>query len=622
MSQAGIANLGSIPPPPGSITDLQGQDGITVPPNGSGIIFVVGAVAAAGTTPFTTTGNAGTSTETWTIQRTQAAAVSAANIVGLAAFNSAEFTVDANGFVSLAGGGLAVDSFAMQTGTSPVVPTGAGLVTFNGAVVAAGTNPVRTDGTGANTMALEVQISQAIAASNATNIGLAAFNSAQFTVDANGFVSSTQTDLHITPFIVSAAGITNGASFTTIQAALNAANAAGGGIVYVQPGSYTESLTLFANTEVVGTPGNSDAGSAGNTVIITGVHTPPATGSFTFANVRLVSATDIFNSAVAGSAGLIIENSFIAITNGFLFNLPNWTGTFITYNIGEGSTNNGMVNNTGGATCFFISATHGAGTGQTMVTTGPVIMEEVVLNCPWSANTGTTIACDYVIFSHTVTAANNSTGAFHWCRFSTGATAALTMSSSAAIKLTHCTIDSSNNPAIAGAGAGTLTYSDLVFLSNSAFAGTLTLGTVSWRPYSVALAATDGTKVGTCNFNSAQFTVDANGFVSAIASIFPWIDQATGIVLAVNTGYFVTAATTQTLPAAPTQGQVVKIVADTSGAVVVTANTGQTIRLGSVTSSVAGTMTSTLQGDSMELVFRAATSTWISIADNGVWVAA
>lgn len=189
MSQAGIANLGAIPPPPGSLTDLQGQDGVTVPPNGSGIIFVVGAVAAAGTTPFTTTGNAGTSTETWTIQRAQAAGASAANIVGLAAFNSAEFTVDANGFVSLAGGGLAVDSFAMQTGTSPVVPTGAGLVTFNGAVVANGTNPVRTDGTGANTMALEVQISAAIAATDATRIGLAAFDSARFTVDANGFVS-------------------------------------------------------------------------------------------------------------------------------------------------------------------------------------------------------------------------------------------------------------------------------------------------------------------------------------------------------------------------------------------------------------------------------------------------
>lgn len=472
-------------------------------------------------------------------------------------------------------------------------------------------------------------------------------------------------DLHITPFIVSAAGIINGASYSTIQSALDAANGSGGGIVYVQPGSYTENLTLYADTEVVGTPGNSDAGTAGNTVIITGVHTPPATGSFTFANVRLVSATDIFNSAVAGSAALVLENAFIQITNGFLFNLPNWTGTFVTYNLGEGSTNNGMVNNTGGATCFFISATHGAGTGQTMVTSGPVIMQEIDLNCPWSANTGTTIACDYVIFTHTVTAANNSTGAFHFCRFSTGATPALTMSSTAAVKITHSTIDSSNNPAISGAGAGTLTYSDLVFLSNSAFAGTLTLATVSWRPYSIALAATDGTKVGTCNFNSAQFTVDANGFVSTSGTgigntitgdsggalsptagnwnIFgrsgsktsgsgstltvnsPPFSQVGGSGTSVlNSGEFVTATATRTLPATAglLDGDLVIFFCTTANVLTVTANTGQTIRIGTLVSSSAGTAASTAIGDSLTLRFDATAVSWRAVSVIGTWVVA
>jgi hypothetical protein len=89
-------------------------------------------------------------------------------------------------------GGLTnVQKIAVQTGTSPVVANASNTITFNGAVVAAGTNPVRTDGTGPNTMALEVQTSQAIASTNASNIGLAAFNSAQFSVDANGFVSFT-----------------------------------------------------------------------------------------------------------------------------------------------------------------------------------------------------------------------------------------------------------------------------------------------------------------------------------------------------------------------------------------------------------------------------------------------
>lgn len=139
---------------------------------------------------------------------------------------------------------------------------------------------------------------------------------------------------------------------------------------------------------------------------------------------------------------------------------------------------------------------------------------------------------------------------------------------------------------------------------------------------STAVASTASINNGVCHFNSAQFTVDGNGFVSSLGGGFPWIDQGSSITLAKNTGYYVTAATTQTLPAAPAQGDTVKIVADTTGAVVVTANTGQLIRSGTTVSSTAGSMTSTLQGDSLELVFRAATSTWISIATQGVWVPA
>ena len=148
---------------------------------------ILGTSVAAGTTPVSTSGAA--STLTVNVQTAQAIAATDATKIGLAAFNNTEFTVDANGFVGLLGGSEAIDSIAVQTGTSPILPTVAGLVTINGATVAAGTNPVRTDGTGANTMAVEVQISQAIAATDATKIGLSNFNSSYFTVDANGFVA-------------------------------------------------------------------------------------------------------------------------------------------------------------------------------------------------------------------------------------------------------------------------------------------------------------------------------------------------------------------------------------------------------------------------------------------------
>ncbi len=102
-------------------------------------------------------------------------------------YSSPNITID------LVGGSTAIDTIALQTGTSPVSPTVGGLITFNGAVVAAGTNPVRTDGTGANTYALEVQTSQAIAAADATKIGLSNFDSSSFAVAATGFVTLTTT---------------------------------------------------------------------------------------------------------------------------------------------------------------------------------------------------------------------------------------------------------------------------------------------------------------------------------------------------------------------------------------------------------------------------------------------
>jgi hypothetical protein len=107
---------------------------------------------------------------------------------GIASFDSASFTVT-NGFVQLSGATSGIKSIGVQTGTSPIVPTAGGLVTINGAVVGAGTNPIRSDGTGANILAIEVQISQAVAATDPTKVGLANFDSASFAVDSNGFVT-------------------------------------------------------------------------------------------------------------------------------------------------------------------------------------------------------------------------------------------------------------------------------------------------------------------------------------------------------------------------------------------------------------------------------------------------
>lgn len=80
-----------------------------------------------------------------------------------------------------------LDNLIVQAGTTPVAPTAA-TITMSGAVVAAGSNPIRTNGTSVSVCTLEVQKSQAIAATDATKIGLAAYDSSAFSVDSNGFV--------------------------------------------------------------------------------------------------------------------------------------------------------------------------------------------------------------------------------------------------------------------------------------------------------------------------------------------------------------------------------------------------------------------------------------------------
>jgi hypothetical protein len=194
-----------------SAIDSVAVDSSTVPgtnpvlPTVTGLITVTGAQVASGTTPnVIRTDSLAANTYTIEIQRSTAVGASSQSVNGVSHYNSAQFSVDSGGFVSLAGGGQAIDSIAVQTGTSPIVPTAAGLVTINGAVVAAGTNPVRSDGTGANTLALEVQISQALSATDATKIGLANFDSAAFDVDANGFVQLNGGGIAATSFDVQA----------------------------------------------------------------------------------------------------------------------------------------------------------------------------------------------------------------------------------------------------------------------------------------------------------------------------------------------------------------------------------------------------------------------------------
>jgi len=139
-----------------------------------------------------------------------------------------------------------------------------------------------------------------------------------------------------------------------------------------------------------------------------------------------------------------------------------------------------------------------------------------------------------------------------------------------------------------------------------------------------AIASTDITKTGIAAFNSSQFTVDTNGFVTVNNGGFTWNDVSGAFSPLKNNGYFVTGTATGTLPASPSQGDTIKFLVDHASQVLtIQANTGQRIRIGSIQSSAAGTAVSTLQGDSVDITYRASDTTWMAIGGSqGTWTLA
>lgn len=235
----------------------------------------------------------------------------------------------ANGVVSanwttLATAAGDIDSITTQDSTV-VTPT-AGNVNLSGAVIAAGTTPVITSGSG-STATINVQISQAIAATDATKIGLCNFDSGAFSVDANGFVTlkggteaidSFAPDAGTNPVVPSAAGlvtmagtanqITTTGGLNTLTFSLPSAITA--------PGSLTTTTTLTATLgAITATNGNLVLGTAGNKILSTSVATTTTAGANSFGSVVLVGGTATVNtSAVTASSLIIISRLSIGAT--------------------------------------------------------------------------------------------------------------------------------------------------------------------------------------------------------------------------------------------------------------------------------------------------------------------
>ena len=385
-------------------------------------------------------------------------------------------------------------------------------------------------------------------------------------------ISAATGSAPISLYVVDATGFSD---YQTIQSAITAADGAGGGAVWVREGTYTEDLSLAGGVQVIGA-----TGPFSGAVIVQGTHTPDATGNMLLANLTLTDATAILNSAAAGSGSITLENCTCTVTNGFTLDVANWTGALTLQNVLCNGTNDGVSNNTGGSALSIYNSTVGVGTGQSMLTTGACDWQASEINCPVDMQTGTTAVIQGCRFgAGGLTFSNDSAGSLVNSSIVSGANAAVTMSSSGDWDLDLVTMDSSNNPCVDGAGAGTLAYGALSFLNNSSFASTLTLsrqemssGTVFATTFDTDVAAAACTLSGT---TLAVDGTDANiGFTltSKGTGAVSLADGTAGVAITMGNGVNTVAQTVSIANGASAADSTVNILSGTATAGTLTLN--------------------------------------------------
>jgi hypothetical protein len=109
--------------------------------------------------------------------------------------------------------------------------------------------------------------------------------------------------------------------------------------------------------------------------------------------------------------------------------------------------------------------------------------------------------------------------------------------------------------------------------------------------------------------------------ITVVNEGFTWSEKNINFNALIQNGYFANAALTVTLP--PTTGLVIGntviIYVDTPNPVIIQANTGQMIQVGSGISAPGGTATSNTQGSILELIFKPSDLTWHTQSSLGVF---
>ena len=281
-------------------------------------------------------------------------------------------------------------------------------------------------------------------------------------------VAPSGVDLHTARFIVSAGGLSDGANYTSIASAIADAVTAGGSqTVFIQPGNYTEDLTLAENVNLVAYPADASTPNA----IITGKLTATFTGSCSISGLFLSTAgTGDYGVEITGSNATninFIGCNFNTVANDNFFHCTNASGSMQFFSC-RGAC--------GGSNTFFIF-TGGNVSAKNSVfgsanSTVPSTFADSNFNAEYcyfsvpieTSGTGSFAAefCDFLEVNTTAITHNGSGNSYlYFTRIETGTASAISIGASAILPVLNCAIYSLNASTITG--AGTVRYGEIDF---------------------------------------------------------------------------------------------------------------------------------------------------------------
>ena len=364
-------------------------------------------------------------------------------------------------------------------------------------------------------------------------------------------------------------------SYLTIAAAVAAADAAGGGTVYVQPGTYTESITFtVANTvSVTGVAIGGFPGTTQSAVTVSGNQIYTGTGKMLFQGILFTASSGTtWTIGSAGSATAVQFDSCRIVTSGANgVNLNIFAATTFTMN--DCSISAPLVG---------ISAVGGLSS----------IMNTTILSTASDAiSLGAGSILD-ISLSNILSTTNHS----------------ITLSAASAVVQSNNNIYQSTLSAIHYTAAATLvsTYdnfdSPAIYFADSTGA----FGTLNYSYSTIPLLSSTSIDPQITDTKLSQIPIPVSGISS-------WNLITSSQTMAVNSGYIVqSGALSLLLPATSAVGDTISNTLDTGTSWTITQASGQRIRVGSgqTTLGSGGSLASTALGDSIEIVCKTADTLW------------